>query len=291
MNTNEFYSLLLTENGIVDTVISVTPTSDVVGWGGQMVISPNGLLITYVITSTFPGVGKALLLDFDPSTGIVSNERELVDGGVLYGASFSPDGSKLYFSRTGQGELFQFDLNAGSLADIIASKFYLFWFQPDSWRQHQIGPDGKIYISRTMKPTLSMIEFPNIQGIGCNYIDSATYLGGKLTSHGLPNIVTAYNYDNGHSFCPTTGIIDRPDLGLNTITPNPIIDVGRINIDEPFVGPFVFELFDTQGRLVYRNDHMMDGGLLYKSDIPKGLLLYKIFKKDSLISLGKLLVQ
>jgi len=289
--SNEFWSLLLTENGIVDTVISTTPSLDMIGWGGHMVVSQNGQQIAYAITSIQTLLGRGLLLDFDNSTGIVSNERMLVAGGRLYGASFSPDNSKLYFSTAGIGELFQFDLAAGSLADIIASKHFLFTGFPDQWRHHQLGPDGNIYISRAGQPYLARIENPNLQGIGAVYVDNAVHLGGQFTSHGLPNLITNYDYSNNLSYCPTTGISDFSNTKVNRIYPNPITDHSVITLDPEFHESVKMELLDIQGRIVKELFDIEDGGLLHRSQLPKGILIYRIYSNSKVVSMGKLIVE
>lgn len=217
-NTDAFYSFRLTSTGIVDTVISSTGTIDLNGVG-QMIASPNGQKIAYAISTIQPS-SKNFLVDFDVSTGIVSNEQILSSGGRVYGLSFSPDNSKLYCSANGIGEVYQYDLNAGSLAAIIASKTYIIQNGPDSWRQMQLGPDGKIYISRTGKEYLAAIQSPNNLCPSCNYTDSAIYLGGKFASAGLPNFITAYNYSNTIYDCEA-GIEEYDEENDILIYPNP----------------------------------------------------------------------
>lgn len=193
-NSDAFFSFRLTANGIVDTIISHTGTADAVGVG-QMVGSPNGQKIVYAITTSQPS-GNFFLIDFDAATGVVSNEQILSSGERVYGVSFSPDNSKLYCSANGIGEVYQYNLGAGNLAAIIASKEYIVQNGPDGYRQHQLGPDGKIYLSRSGKSYLCRLEFPNNLFPSCNYIDSAIYLGGQYASFGLPNFITNYTYHN-----------------------------------------------------------------------------------------------
>ncbi len=218
-NSDAFYALKLTSTGIIDTVISHTGTIDNIGWG-QTVISNNGLKIACTSPSLVNGF--TLLFDFDPSTGNVLNEQILSTGTRGYGISFSPDNTKLYCSETGVGNVYQYNLNAGSLASIISSKTYLVQNGPDAWRQQKLGPDGKIYLSQSGKTYLSTIEFPDSLGLACNYIDSAIYLGGKIASFGLPNFIFGYDYSNTIVTCKLeTGINNIKNIDSTTLSPNP----------------------------------------------------------------------
>ena len=247
-NSDAFYSFRLTSNGVVDTIISHTGTTDPQGWGGQMIASPNGQKIAYAIPSA-ESFGKTLLLSFDASTGVVSNEQTLSTGGREWGVSFSPDNSKLYFSTAGFGQLFQYNLNEGDLEAIIASKTFIISNGPDSWRHHQLGPDGKIYISRTMIKHLSLIEFPDSLCPACNYIDSAIYLGGKNTSFGLPNFVANFSYSNTITQCHT-GIdqIGITELSIN-VYPSPANQAVQIELPKNL--HFNLTIVDVTGKLVY----------------------------------------
>lgn len=214
-NSDAFYSFRLTSTGIIDTIISHTGTVDNLGWG-QTVASPNGLKIAYAK----PGAnsGFTLLLDFNPSTGIVSNEQTLNTLNTEYGAAFSPDNSKLYFSTTGHGEIYQYNLNAGNFAAVLASKTHIIQNGPDSWREMQLAPDGKIYIARAGKTYLSIIEYPNNLYPTCNYIDSAIYLGGQYSSWGLPNYITGYKYHNNVPPSECDICINFPEAKFNYTT-------------------------------------------------------------------------
>src|SRR6185369_7563446 len=70
-------------------------------------------------------VDIAEYFDFDNATGVISNCVSIQTNPNLcyYGVSFSPDNSKLYIAcwLNGNG-IYQFDLNAGSPAAVIASK-------------------------------------------------------------------------------------------------------------------------------------------------------------------------
>jgi PKD repeat protein len=219
-NSDSFYSFLLTNSGILDTIISHTGFVDNLGWG-QTISSPNGQKIAYCK----PGAsnGFTVLFDFNNTTGIITNGQILSTLNTEYAVAFSPDNTKLYFSTGGHGELFQYDLNAGNINDIIASKTHIINTGPDNWRQMKLGPDEKIYIARTGKTYLSVIENPNNTYPNCNYIDSAIYLGGQYSSWGLPNLIIGYKYANAVPIACDT-CTQTPDVKFNYSDTNLLVN-------------------------------------------------------------------
>jgi CHU_C Type IX secretion signal domain len=166
---------------------------------GEMVSSPQGDKVL-AVTMT----GMVDVFDFDRCTGLLSNWDSLGTPALIwpgpdayYGCSFSPDGTKIYVSEDdndGGDRLFQWDLTA---LDVRASKTLLFT-APDSVEigQHQLGPDGKIYISNINRFQidtianyhLSVINDPNQAGLACNFSYASLYLEGRRTTYNLPNL-------------------------------------------------------------------------------------------------------
>lgn len=286
-NSDAFYSFKLTSSGVIDTVISHTGTTDPQGWGGQMIASPNGQKIAYAIPNA-QSFGKTLLLSFDATTGIVSNEQTLSTGGNEWGASFSPDNSKLYFSTSGFGQVFQYNLNAGNLSAIISSKTFIISNGPDSWRHHQLGPDGKIYISRSMKTYLSMIEFPDSLCPACNYIDSAIYLGGQYTSFGLPNFIAGFNYSNTIVQC-NTGInqLDNSGQTIN-VYPNPFTNSVSVQVNDN--EQLQFNLYDILSRKLLQQT-FINSTIINTEQLANGIYTYQVLNKKGAVTNGKLIKQ
>ncbi len=246
LNSDAFYAFLLTEQGFTDTVVSNTGTSDMQGWGGQMVVSPNGELIVYNVPNA-QVIGISLLLDFDTETGVVSNERVLDIGGRDYGASFSPDNTKLYCSKTGVGSLYQYDVTAGSLQEIVNSKTFIFDNQADQWRDLCLGPNGKIYIARAMQPNISVIHNPNENATACNYVEDGIFLEEGISSFGLPVMITGYNYPKSDVRCEHTGInIQSNNHSLN-IFPNPANDQINVQFTEYNLGTLKLTIYNAEG--------------------------------------------
>ncbi len=170
---------------------------------GEICFSPLG---DKLLAVTMTGIID--VFEFDRCSGQLSNWIPLgapapVDTGAntYYGCSFSPDGTKIYVSEGGNGitggdRLFQFDLSA---IDIPASKTLLFT-EVDSVAigQHQLGPDGKIYITQVHWRSwddsninhrhLSVINDPNQPGLACNYVHQQLYLQGRYCTANLPNL-------------------------------------------------------------------------------------------------------
>jgi hypothetical protein len=166
---------------------------------GEMTFSPQG---NRVVAVTHTGIVD--VFDFDRCTGQLSNWIALGDSaplypgpGIYYGCSFSPDGTKVYATEDENPSgcrLYQWDLTA---PDIRASKTLLYTAQDTvEFGQHQLGPDGKIYVSQLNRfdsldfsnYNLSVINDPNQAGLACNFSYASLYLEGRRTTYNLPNL-------------------------------------------------------------------------------------------------------
>ncbi|ASK30799.1 hypothetical protein CEY12_12045 [Chryseobacterium sp. T16E-39] len=220
--TNEFYSYLITGSGINTTpVISSTGqihdslNPNYINARGYLKASPNGQMLINVnpdgayswAVTTLPE-----LFNFDKLTGNVSSNFVFPADTQhwwgpytswtipFYGATFSPDNSKLYLSSGFYGpNLYQFNLNAGTTTDIVASKTLLSPFPfaqvPENIPVSLVNaPDGKIYVAQRWKGYLGTINNPNALGAACNYNESSFNLapGTENDWGGLPNFFEDY---------------------------------------------------------------------------------------------------
>ena len=143
------------------------------------------------------------LFFFDNTTGLVSPDMILSDADSIlyYGASFSPDNSKLYLScawygyfGNGSSYIHQFDLNAGSAAAVVSSRTLV----NDSASSlypgaMQLAKDGKIYVANDYSQYVGAITIPNASGLLRNYIDNAVLLAGwDECGISLPNFPESY---------------------------------------------------------------------------------------------------
>ncbi|NBU05934.1 MAG: hypothetical protein EBT39_06245, partial [Sphingobacteriia bacterium] len=201
--SNIFCSYLLTSSGITTIAVS-SNIGSTINWEGLMKISPNGKKI---VSSFFGGPNSPNfreLLDFDNSTGIVSNPFTLtsyVNSNFSYGIEFSPNGTKLYStiygSFGGSNILFQWDLCAGSNAAVIASQTAIYTYTNyggtnSTFKALQLAPNGKIYLSKVGDNFLGIINNPNLVGLGCNYFHSGQSLSPAVSWGGLPNFISTF---------------------------------------------------------------------------------------------------
>jgi len=172
--SNEFLAFLVSAEGV-----SITPIISAVGEElslsyGQMKLSPNGKKIAFVNKIPYPGFsGAAHVLDFDSSTGVVSNPINLTSGVssiVTYGVEFSPNSRFLYTTDVGAGvslaAVHQFDLEAGDEDAILDSNVIISQpLETTAFWGLQVAPDGKIYLAQWWSSSgmqaIGVINYPN----------------------------------------------------------------------------------------------------------------------------------
>ncbi|HXH20318.1 MAG TPA: T9SS type A sorting domain-containing protein [Chitinophagales bacterium] len=173
-HTDTFYAYHFTGSGIAGVVKSKAgPATN--EYAGEIKVSANGERLVYC-GSLFTG-----LFDFDASTGIVSNYRDLNVGGFT--ASFSPNCELLYVADFINKKIFQFDM----LAYNVANTKVQVGSSATRIGSLQMGPDGKIYVAIRNSEYLGVITRPNIKGTDCNFVENGIILNGKFSNYGLPN--------------------------------------------------------------------------------------------------------
>lgn len=194
--SNEFIAYNISSLGINTTpVISATGTfiggSNMDKTLGQVKISPDG---TKLAVARAQGLSEAQLFDFDSNTGVVSNPLTLIDFSPdveqVYGIEFSPNSNIVYVGVTGDA-VYQFNLEAGSSADIINSKVQLTTL-PRPYGALQLATDGRIYIAKKNRMYIDVIDNPNVVGAGCEYQFEHLYLGGQKSELGLPPFIQTF---------------------------------------------------------------------------------------------------
>jgi gliding motility-associated-like protein len=181
-NSNTFRVYLLSSTGLSATPVYSSVGLPVQGAGFQAAgvtkVSPSGSKLAMTSTSDF-----LQLFDFDNATGIISNPITLSEeSGELYGIEFSPNEEVLYASNSFPGKLYQYDLTASNIANsqltLINGGLNL--------GQLQMGPDFKIYVAIENNMSLSVINNPDIIGLGCDLQLFSVSLNGKNCRLGLP---------------------------------------------------------------------------------------------------------
>jgi hypothetical protein len=168
---------------------------------GQLKASSDGKKLAacyYGLTGS--GANTLQIYDFNNLTGVVTNAQTLATDQGLYGCEFSPNNKVLYAGTNG-GLLLQFNLCATPIPRYTVSNAGAFI------GSLQIGPDGKIYVARG-STSLSVINNPNVVGVGCGYSNLSVSLAGRLGRFGLPNFASYYT--------PPQFVLPNPVVNCNT---------------------------------------------------------------------------
>jgi gliding motility-associated-like protein len=195
--TNAYYSYLVTSAGVNQVPVISNAGAEVSGannsgrYAGYMAFSPDGSHLAALHHNV-----AIELLDFDPSTGIISNPRAVKEGMVQgYGVEFSPSGNLLYI--TSGFQVLQYQVN---VPDIPATEVLLAT-TANIHGSIKTGPDSKVYIiTRSLHPSISVINNPDVPGTGCNFVYDQVNLGGRATFSGLPSFLTSPLYITGLNF-------------------------------------------------------------------------------------------
>ena len=202
-----FYAFRVTPSGVnTSPVIStVGPLIDNFNnTRGAIKVAPDASRIAVAHAIFEPELsGNLLLYDFDSETGVVSNELQLADDLLFYGAEFSPEGSKFYASgrriiefngqlRTTNVDVIQFDMEA---TDIASSRFEIVSI-PNSISSDlagalQLGIDKKIYHA-IIGNQISVIRTPSLLGNNSDYRLYDIDLAGGQATYGLPPYVQSF---------------------------------------------------------------------------------------------------
>jgi PKD repeat protein len=193
--SNHYYAYLVTATGVSAPVITAIGTVPVV-LQASMKFSTAGdkLACPYQGTTFFE------VMDFDNSTGILSNVMQLNDAAWIepFAVEFSPTGKYLYavHDPAGTGVLLQFDMSLGTQAAITASAVVVGNYNPSYFGSLQIGPDFKLYAGELGNSYVGVVNYPDSPGVACNFVVNGVFLGGMISNYGLPNFITSYFQPN-----------------------------------------------------------------------------------------------
>jgi hypothetical protein len=228
--SNEFRAFQVTAEGLSTPVSSfvgaVHADEDSVGVGvaiGQMKFSPDGQRLALTAAN---GLEFAEVFDFDSATGQLTNPIHLTMELGGYGIAFSLDASKLYVR--GFGGLFQFNLEAGTPADINFSKTEIVTGGTNQLSGLQLGPDGKIYAIAYFTSSISVIHSPNEFYPDCDFELHAIVLENPGLSFSFPSFLDSFNYPAMERDCSGNTVEEENVFGMS-VFPNP--SSGRLSIE------------------------------------------------------------
>ncbi len=221
--------------------------------------------------------GLIELYDFDRCSGNLSNLRSIHAEtfnvqDANWAAEFSPNDSVLYVTTNeATSYLYQYNLSASPISSSRTT------ISVDSFPLYSAGAlkaakDGRIYRANTFydgyfpfpypdsvynqyNMNLSVINQPNVLGVGCDFQPYSFYLGGHRTYWGLPNNP---NYDMialGGSVCDTLGLpndvrdFSRGGNGIS-VYPNPVSEFLNVQYELVKSENITVRLTDLAGRVV-----------------------------------------
>ncbi len=274
--SNTFTKYLITNSGITESVQNIG--SFIYGNEGTMTFSKTGSKFLFTSWS-----GLIEVLDFDRCSGqfsipvIVSNAR--LNGDMLtIGSAFSANENVIYVSQNDTTSyLFQYDLTASNIG---ASKDTISIVHSPRVAAGvlRLAPNDKIYWScvwnndvtynypysdtmyHTENMNLSVINSPDVLGVGCDFSLYGFYLGGKRTYWGLPNNPDYTLGEVSGSICDslTNSVSERLNFDFE-MYPNPTTDKFYIKLNEEVQADF--KMFDYLGR------NVMSGKLSRNSEL------------------------
>lgn len=193
-NTNNFMAWLLSPTGLsASPVISAAGTvlNNSTGKLGYLTPSADGTKLA----CPYYNMGFMDIVDFNRSSGMVSNAIILNGFAQNYGTEFSLSGRYLYV--TNFQTLYQFDLISGVQATIQASRVTI-TTEANWMRAMRRGKDNRIYVVREFNASMGIINNPEGAGLACNYNPTGLSLSPNSNNLGIAN-----NYASLENLCVT----------------------------------------------------------------------------------------
>jgi gliding motility-associated-like protein len=247
-NANEFLAWKIdvcgvTAQPVVSTVgsnFSSAPFGANEAWSGAMDASPDGNRIGMPVDWS----DRIEFFDFNKTTGVVSNPLTInvTDDSNppflrKYGACFSPDGSKFYY--TNMNSVYQLDLSTYTSAAIASSITLIYspLLEPNNNYCFQIeeAPNSRLYVAIGNTARLDEISNPNLLGLGCGYVVNAVSFSPATCQLGLPAQVPLGGFaaNSTITFLPDSCL--QSDISFSVATASPINQINW-NFGDPNAG-------------------------------------------------------
>lgn len=170
--------------------------------------------------------------------------------------SISPNNRYLYINTN--LHIYQYDLQSGNIDSSVQVVAVNDSFPSPSWTffdQHQLGPDGKIYIStKDGCDVLHVIEQPDSGGLACSVLQHSIKL--PLWNWSVPNHPNYYLGRLQGSPCDTlqwAGLPVNEGIKDFKIYPNPVTsNILNIGYQLPQNKSGTFTIYDVTGKIVFK---------------------------------------
>ena len=197
-NPMEYISIKINDLGISNEVI-ISPSNlkfSSGGYEGCLKISRDGSRIFCHGQDSL----TSEICSFNTITGVVTPLFTFKNSSSYFAAplfaEFSNDAKYLYVNSNVKSNLndsisfFQYDATKTDSLSFVNSRILIGYDTASGTLQ--IGPDFKVYLSRTEQNSISCINNPSSRGIACNFQVGNIDLGGKLAYPGLPQFLQRY---------------------------------------------------------------------------------------------------
>ncbi|MBW2457296.1 MAG: hypothetical protein JRI68_22500, partial [Deltaproteobacteria bacterium] len=175
---------LVDENGLI-----TTPVVSPLVLSGQVMRSSINHTYDYdtlVLSQNYGGANGAIAVaTINRSTGQVSTANTIATGDIGYHASFSENGSKIYFVRGTEGwngQAYQYDLDT-STETLLGGQ---------GLGAAKLAPNGKLYWVGVDDDYLGVVNQPNQAGVAADFVPQGLYLEGCVSGFGVPNQTASY---------------------------------------------------------------------------------------------------
>lgn len=165
----------------------------------------------------------SFLAEFDPLSGEMTNgtEIEFPQNGGMYGAEFSPDGSKLFLTTWYGGtwnaaDTYQYDIETG---EIINEWLVI---QGDALAggtgQIELGPDGNLYVIHDFGNNITRITNPNSNNPNIETIETISQLALGISDHIQSDVFGSIGLDVDNPCLGTPAEFSAPSLNYEGTT-------------------------------------------------------------------------
>lgn len=168
--------------------VSTSPVVSSTGLSGTVLRSAINHSYDYdhiVMAINNNSTGVIATANIDRATGKVSGVKTIVTGDLGFHASYSGDGTKLYYVRGTQGwsgVAYQYDLTSSTETMLGGTGL----------AAAKLAPDNKVYFVGYGKPYLAVVNSPNALGTASGFVANGLLLNGCLAAFGVPNQTAAY---------------------------------------------------------------------------------------------------